>query len=62
MLEGVRLGDSIAVDGVCLTVTGFDENGFEADVMPATYEQTRISQLQKGPRCIWKEPCVWVNV
>lgn len=50
VLEGVRQGDSIAVDGVCLTVTGFDENGFEADVMPATYEQTRISQLQKGAK------------
>lgn len=50
VLEGVQLGDSIAVDGVCLTVTSFDESGFEADVMPATYEQTRISLLSRGAR------------
>ena len=48
VLESVKLGDSIAVDGVCLTVTNFDESGFDADIMPATLEQTRISGLNRG--------------
>jgi len=48
VLEGVKLGDSIAVDGVCLTVTNFDGGRFEADVMPATVEQTRLKTLKRG--------------
>lgn len=48
ILKGLRLGDSIAVDGVCLTVTKFDAGGFEADIMPTTYENTRISHLTSG--------------
>ncbi len=48
VLEGVQLGDSIAVDGVCLTVTRFTEERFEADVMPATIEQTRLKSLKRG--------------
>ena len=34
VLEGVRTGDSIAVNGVCLTVTRFGGESFSADVMP----------------------------
>ena len=48
VLEGVKLGDSIAVDGVCLTVTGFDESGFDADIMLTTLEHTRIKGLSRG--------------
>lgn len=48
VLEGLRLGDSIAVDGVCLTVTRFDDSGFDADIMPATLEQTRIRNQSRG--------------
>lgn len=33
VLEDVHLGDSIATNGVCLTVTGFTRSGFSADVM-----------------------------
>ena len=36
VIEDVHLGDSIAVNGVCLTVTSFDREHFEADVMPET--------------------------
>ena len=35
-LSDVSVGDSIAVNGVCLTVTGLDSAGFEADVSAAT--------------------------
>jgi len=48
VLEGVKLGDSIAVDGVCLTVSKYDNHGFNADIMPATLTQTRISGLRVG--------------
>lgn len=44
----VRLGDSIAVNGVCLTVTSFDKNHFVADVMPETVRRTSLAELGKG--------------
>ena len=48
VLEGLKLGDSIAVNGVCLTVTRFDTDSFTADVMPETYEKTNLSDLPPG--------------
>lgn len=39
-LSDVSVGDSIAVNGVCLTVTGLDSAGFEADVSAATLAST----------------------
>lgn len=50
VLEGTRTGDSIATDGVCLTVTRTSENGFFADVMPETMERTALKYLQPGSR------------
>ena len=44
----VQIGDSIAVNGVCLTVTGFDKNHFTADVMPETIRRTEFRELKKG--------------
>jgi riboflavin synthase len=45
VLKDVHLGDSIAVNGVCLTVTSFDKNQFAVDVMPETYRSTTLKQL-----------------
>lgn len=50
ILEDVRLGDSIAVNGVCLTVVAFDRSSFTADVMPETYRKTTLKLLQPGVR------------
>lgn len=50
VLQDVHLGDSIAVNGVCLTVTGFDQTSFNADVMPETYRKTNLSALRPGSR------------
>lgn len=48
---GARLGDSIAVDGVCLTVTGIDPDGtFTADVMPETLRRSALGGAQEGSR------------
>lgn len=46
--KDVQLGDSIAVNGVCLTVTKFTENGFEVDVVPETMRRTTLRTLQPG--------------
>ena len=48
VIEDVHLGDSIAVNGVCLTVTHFDRSGFTADVMPETVRRTSLAELKKG--------------
>ncbi len=48
ILEDINMGDSIAVNGVCLTVTDFDSDGFSADVMPETLERSSLSVLKTG--------------
>ena len=48
VLEGTRIGDSIAVNGVCLTVTALQPDGFTADVMPETLRRTNLGSLSLG--------------
>ena len=48
VLQGTRIGDSICVNGVCLTVTRLLSDGFEADVMPETVRKTAFFSLQIG--------------
>lgn len=48
VLEGTKIGDSIAVNGVCLTVTRLHPNGFAADVMPETLRRSNLGQLKPG--------------
>lgn len=48
VLEDVHLGDSIAVNGVCLTVTSFNQSEFTVDVMPETVKATTIHTLSRG--------------
>jgi riboflavin synthase len=50
VLEETKIGDSIAVDGVCLTVTRFAAGSFVADVMPETMDKTTLKLLQPGSR------------
>lgn len=45
-----RLGESIAVNGTCLTVKSFDEGQFEADASLETTDKTNLGDLQKGDR------------
>ncbi len=44
----VNLGDSIGVNGICLTVTKFDRKSFAADVMEETIERTALRYLKAG--------------
>ncbi|AIE60378.1 riboflavin synthase [Bacillus methanolicus] len=48
VLEDVKLGDSIAVSGVCLTVTDYTSSSFSVDVMPETYNSTTLAELKRG--------------
>lgn len=48
VLEDVHLGDSIATNGVCLTVTGFTRSGFSADVMHETLNRSSLGALRLG--------------
>ena len=50
ILPGVKIGDSIAVNGVCLTVVRLLGNTFTADVMPETVRRTTLHQLQPGDK------------
>jgi riboflavin synthase len=48
VLEDIKLGDSIAVDGVCLTVNSFDGKSFSSDVMPETIRRSSFHLLHTG--------------
>jgi riboflavin synthase len=48
VLADVRQGDSIAVNGVCLTVVAFSAREFTADVMPETLRKTNLGNLRPG--------------
>lgn len=45
VLDDIKLGDSIAVNGVCLTVTRYTKNSFSVDVMPVTFNATNLTEL-----------------
>jgi len=49
-MSDVQLGDSIAIDGICLTVTAFSDNHMEADVSIETMNKTTVAQWQPGSK------------
>ena len=48
VLEDTRIGDSIAVNGICLTVTSVESGGFTADVMNETLSRSSLAQTRPG--------------
>jgi riboflavin synthase len=50
VVEGTKTGDSMAVNGVCLTVVSVDNRGFAVDVMPETLRCTNLGRLRYGDR------------
>lgn len=50
VLEGTKIGDSIAVDGICLTVTALSADGFRADVMAETFRRSGLGGKHAGDR------------
>ena len=50
VLKGTKIGDSIAVNGICLTVTNVDSHSFTADVMPVTLDKSSLKDVREGGR------------
>lgn len=50
VLEDVKRGDSISVNGVCLTVSSFSKDLFVVDVIPETFRSTTLSELKSNSR------------
>ncbi|MBR5534396.1 MAG: riboflavin synthase [Ruminiclostridium sp.] len=50
VLEDIHIGDSIAVNGVCLTATSFTPTSFTADVMHETLNRSSLASLKPGSR------------
>ena len=48
ILENINIGDSIAVNGVCLTVTRHKKNSFTADAMYETINRSNLKRLRSG--------------
>ena len=48
VLDGTSMGDSISVNGVCLTVVSLENHGFKANVMPETLRRTNLGELRYG--------------
>jgi riboflavin synthase len=48
VLEDVKAGDSIAIDGACMTVVDFDEISFVVQVSPESFERTTLGNLKAG--------------
>ncbi|MDE7310671.1 MAG: riboflavin synthase [Eubacterium sp.] len=48
VLEHTKIGDSIAVNGICLTVTALSAGHFSADVMHETLDRSSLSQIKRG--------------
>ena len=48
ILEDIHLGDSIAVNGICLTAISWDNDSFTVDIMRETLERTSLHRLRAG--------------
>jgi riboflavin synthase len=55
-LKDIQLGGSIAVNGICLTVTAFDDKSFSVEVMPETLKRTNLGLLHAGDRVNLERP------
>ncbi len=56
VLKGAQLGDSIAVNGACLTINSLDDNSFSVDIMPETLRQTNLGPLTYGDEVNLERP------
>ena len=56
ILEGIELGGSVAVNGVCQTVTAFTASSFSVDVMPETLKRTNLGTQRIGDKVNLERP------
>lgn len=50
IMDDLKIGDSVAVNGVCLTATSLGDRHFTVDVMPETYRNSTLKELKSGSR------------
>ena len=55
-MKDLKPGGSIAVNGICLTITDFDKKSFSVDVMPETLKRTNLGLLHAGDRVNLERP------
>jgi riboflavin synthase len=58
VLEGTKVGDSIAVNGVCLTIISLENSSFSVNVMPETLRRTNLGRLHYSDRVNFERPLV----
>jgi len=56
VLPGIKPGSSIAVNGVCLTITDFNANSLSVEIMPETLKRTNLGLLRAGDRVNLERP------
>jgi len=56
VLQGMELGESIAVNGACLTITSFNSNSFSVDMMPETFKRTNLGLVSAGDEVNLERP------
>jgi len=56
VLQGMELGGSIAVNGVCLTITNFNTSSFSVDIMPETLKRSNLGLLSAGDEVNLERP------
>ena len=56
VITETKHGDSISINGVCLTVTDFNTSTFSVDIMPETLERTNLGLLRPGDRVNLERP------
>ena len=49
-VDKIKIGDSIAVSGACLTIVHFQDDKFEVDVAPETLSKTTLGQVKRGDK------------
>ncbi|WCG34597.1 riboflavin synthase [Companilactobacillus farciminis] len=59
-LSDLNLGDSISINGICLTVVDFQKDQFQVDVMPETIKRTNLAEMSVGTR-VNLEPALRAN-
>lgn len=59
-LKGKKIGDSVAVDGTCMTITGLKKDAFETEIMEETAKMTTLGSFKKS-RKVNLEPSATLN-
>ncbi|WP_019909901.1 riboflavin synthase [Paenibacillus sp. HW567] len=50
IMDDLKIGDSVSVNGVCLTATSLGDHSFTVDVMPQTYRNSTLKELRSGSK------------